>query len=144
MRIRNVTFMVIVLGVLAAGWAGAGERGAGEKKPPPPPAPPLDELTLTEKITKQEHKSKGKDGLEQTSNSYFLELSDGTKVSLPAPPPNKPGSVTPDSYVGKSVTLVGMGTKKTQKQKDKEVTTYSIKSIRSITEKPPVGDEPAK
>lgn len=119
-----------------------GDKPAGEKKA----APQLEELTLTGKLTKTEKSMKDKNGGEKKMEVYSLECTDGAKVTIPPPKAGKGGeapAVDLSAFADKNVELVAMGTKRSVKKGDKEVTMYSVKEVKSVKEAGGGGDAPA-
>ena len=110
------------------------DMGGGQEKPKKEkkvkerkPSPPLEELTIAGKITK-ETKGEG----EKARTSYTLTDADGNKISLTPPRAAKKGGeadIKLDDFVDQDVTLVGKGTQ-TEKDGKKRI---SIKTITSIT-----------
>lgn len=119
-----------------------GDKPAGEKKA----APQLEELTLTGKLTKTEKSKKDKNGGETKFDVYVLEETGGSKITIPPPKAGKDGNAPGldlSAFADKNVELVAMGTKKTMKKGDKEMTMYMVKEVKSVKEAGGGGDAPA-
>ncbi len=153
-RLMGVFTCCAIFAFVSSVGAQEGEEGGGEKpkkerkqkekkekkekKDRPARAKP-EEMTLSGKLDKKENTVKKKDK-EQTVVSYVLTTGEGASVVVPKPraPKKKkkgaegeaPKAINLEDFVGKNVTVVGMGLK--QKKKDKEV--IRLISVKSITE----------
>ncbi len=99
--------------------------------------PQMEEVTLSGKLVKVERTAKNKKTGEETKSvSYVIEGADGTKSRLPAPRKAKGEEVAADPYaehVDKNVTVTGMGTKMTRKnKKGEETTTLMLRKVSNI------------
>ncbi len=104
-------------------------KAAQADKPAPPP---LQELTLTGKVSKEEVANK-KTGANETR--YFLTDAQGSKTVIPANKPKvdkKTGVAEPainlEQYVGSDVKLIGMGSQTDRRGK----VVIAIRSVKSI------------
>jgi hypothetical protein len=115
-----------VLSLIFVIQSGQAEEAKKEKKAKKE-KPKLEEVTLTGKLVSKEKTRKNKKtGEESKFISYTLEGADGKKTRLPAPRKKKGEENAADPYAehaGKTVTVTGMGTKMTKKNKKGEETT---------------------
>ncbi|MDA0838471.1 MAG: hypothetical protein O3B01_28870 [Planctomycetota bacterium] len=125
-----------VLSLLFVFQSAKAEETKKEKKEKPAKAP-LEEVTLSGKlVTKETTRTDKKTGAESKVVTYVLEGENGTKTTLPAPRKKKGEATAADPYaehVNKNVTVSGMGSKMTKKdKKGVEQTSIRIATVTSI------------
>jgi hypothetical protein len=156
-RIRHLLSRLVVLAAvltLAVGALTAGDDDDAKKEKKQKPkreAPPLEAVSLSGTLTRNEKQVKNrKTGEEKTVIQYFLVAADGQKT--PVPPPaqkaGEEGAVNLDDYVDQAVTIHGEGrviVKQTKDGKEKRIVRFKkISSIQPGAVGTPGGEDEAE